>query len=73
MSKLTPVRRRDLIRRLRKLGFGGPYSDSGHQYMVKEGLSVRIPNPHHGERISVGLLAEILKKAKIDRDEWLSA
>jgi hypothetical protein len=41
--------------------------------MVKEGLSVRIPNPHHGERISVGLLAEILKKAKIDRDEWLSA
>ena len=44
--------------------------------MVKEmaegRLYVTIPNPHHGEDIGVGLLAEILRKAKISRIEWFS-
>ena len=44
--------------------------------MVKEmtegRLYVTIPNPHHGEDIGVGLLVEILRKAKISREEWFS-
>jgi len=31
-----------------------------------------LPNPHHGEKISVDLLTEILRKAKISRTEWIS-
>ena len=39
--------------------------------MKRDAILVIIPNPHGGE-ISVGLLSEILRKAKISRDEWLS-
>jgi predicted RNA binding protein YcfA (HicA-like mRNA interferase family) len=35
-------------------------------------LYVTVPNPHHVSDIGVGLLAEILRKAKISREEWLS-
>jgi predicted RNA binding protein YcfA (HicA-like mRNA interferase family) len=77
LSRLVPVSRNELIRRLKKLDFEGPYPGSGHAYMVRElsgkRLYVKIPNPHHGEDIGVGLLAEILRKAEISREEWLSA
>lgn len=72
MSKLVPVSRRELIRRLNKLGFKGPYPGSGHSYMVREHLYVKVPNPHHGEEIGASLLAEILRKAKISREEWFA-
>jgi hypothetical protein len=41
--------------------------------MVKGDLLLMLPNPHHGEKIGVNLLLEILRKGKISRDEWLSS
>jgi len=73
LSKLIPVSRRELIRRLNKLGFEGPFPGSGHSYMVREHLYAKIPNPHRGEEIGACLLAEILRRAKISREEWLSS
>ena len=77
MSKLIPVSRNELLKRLRELGFEGPYPGSGHAYMVRElsgrRLYVKIPNPHHGDDIGAGLLAEMLRKAEISREEWFSA
>ncbi len=35
-------------------------------------LYVKIPNPHHGDDIGAGLLAEILRKAEISREELFS-
>ena len=35
--------------------------------MFKGDLLLMLPNPHHGEKISVHLLSEILRKAKISR------
>lgn len=37
--------------------------------MVREGLRVRILNPHQGD-ISQNLLGRILQQARILRDEW---
>jgi len=34
MSRWTPCKRPDFVRRLRKLGFDGPYSGTRHQFMV---------------------------------------
>jgi len=67
---LKSVKRRDLIRRLRELGFTGPYSGSKHQFMARGLLKLRIPNPHEGE-ISAALLREILRQAGISPDDWL--
>ncbi len=71
MSKLIPVPRRELIRRLKKMGFTGPYTGSDHDYMVRDGVYVSIPNPL-GSDISVKLLSIILKQGNISRNEWLS-
>lgn len=77
MSRLVPVSRQELIRRLKKLGFEGPYPGSGHAYMVKklaEGrIYVTVPNPHHGKDIGVEILAQLLRESDIRREEWLSA
>ena len=73
MSKLTPVSREELIRRLKKLGFEGPYSGGKHPHMERGTIVVMIPNPHHGEDVGVNLLQKILRRAGISRDEWLSA
>jgi predicted RNA binding protein YcfA (HicA-like mRNA interferase family) len=69
MPTFGPIKRPDLIRYLRELGFEGPFFGSRHQYMVKDDITVRIPN-HHKRDISKGLVAEILRQAGIDRDEW---
>ena len=69
-NRLTPVSRRELIKRLSKLGFVGPYPGADHEYMSRGILEVRIPNPHGGD-ISVDLLQRIIKRAGISREEWL--
>ena len=70
--KLSPVSRQELIRRLRSLGWSGPFSGTKHQHMVKGNIQLTIPNPH-GEAIGVGLLKMLLNEAGISRDEWLRA
>ena len=72
-NKLTPISRRELIRRLRKLGFDGPFPGSKHDVMARSDDSVVIPNSHRGEDIGVDLLIKILKQAGISRDDWLDA
>jgi len=68
-NKLVPVSRRELIKRLSKLGFVGPYPGADHEYMSRGLVETRIPNPH-GNNISVDLLQRILKRAGISREEW---
>lgn len=46
MPKLTPLPRRILIKKLRKLGFLGPFSATRHEYMKRGGEKIFIPNPH---------------------------
>jgi predicted RNA binding protein YcfA (HicA-like mRNA interferase family) len=73
LNKLTPVSRRDLIKRLRKLGFDGPYPGSKHEVMAKGDISIIIPNSHRGEDISISLIARILKQASLSRQDWLDS
>lgn len=60
---------RKLVQKFRKLGFDGPYPSGRHLFMVKGASKVHIPNPH-GEDISKGLVAEILRQADISNEEW---
>jgi predicted RNA binding protein YcfA (HicA-like mRNA interferase family) len=69
MPAFGPIDRRKLIAALRTAGFSGPYSGTDHQFMVRDELAVRIPNPH-GSDIGRNLLSEILKQAGISRKEW---
>lgn len=69
MPELKPIKRKELIRYLKKLGFEGPFSGGKHQYMIKENMRLTIPNPHQKE-ISSSLLSRILHQAKISREDW---
>ena len=44
MSPWKPCKRRDFIRRLRKLGFDGPYSGTRHQFMIHGQNRMAIPS-----------------------------
>jgi len=72
MPRLTPVSWNALVKRLRELGFEGPYAGGKHPQMRRGALTVIIPNPHDGD-IGVGLLARLLRQAELSRDEWLGS
>ena len=69
MPRLGPIKRQDLIRYLKQLGFEGPYSGGKHPFMLKGDRTLRIPNPHRSE-IGVSLLTRILRQSGIEKSEW---
>ena len=72
MSRLTPVSRAELVRRLGVLGFEGPFLGGRHNFMVRGEVRLIVPNPHRSQ-IGLDLLARILRQAGGDRDAWLGA
>ncbi|OPY48864.1 MAG: YcfA-like protein [Methanosaeta sp. PtaU1.Bin112] len=69
-NRLVPVSRKELIKRLRKLGFSGPFKGKKHQFMFRGDIKLRLPNPHNQD-IDSNLLAQILQQAQITHKEWL--
>ena len=69
MPQFGPIKRNELVRYLKQLGFEGPYSGGKHQFMTKGDRTLRIPNPHRSD-IGRELLARILRQAGVPRDEW---
>ena len=73
MSQWVPCKRRLFIRRLRKLGFDGPYSGTRHQFMVYEGHRMSVPsNAEYSVpqlRMMLSEVAEIIGRSVLV-DEW---
>ncbi len=72
MPPFGPIKRRDLIEALRRLGFTGPYAGGKHQFMSRSSLRVRLPNPHRAD-VGKRLLGKILREADVDRKSWEDA
>ena len=64
-----PIKRRELIRRLRDFGFYGPFPGKRHEQMRKGQHTIPIPNPH-GSDLDWTLVKRILNQAGIDTAEW---
>ncbi len=75
MSRWTPCKRREFIRRLRVLGFDGPFSGTRHQFLVYGENRLTIPS---NEEYSVPQLKMMLHEIqviigrKISLREWES-
>jgi hypothetical protein len=73
VSRWTPCRRADFIRRLAKLGFNGPYSGTRHQFMTMGQRRLAIPS--NGE-YSVGQVRFMIREVElilgrtISQDDW---
>lgn len=72
MPGLNPVSRRELVRKLKGLGFEGPFPGGKHQWMRRGGLRLTIPNPHRSA-IDPGFVRRILRLAGITLEEWMKA
>ena len=71
MSKLSPLKPMQVIRKLRKLGFVGPVPGGRHVRMVRTQTGQIIPVPMHGDKdVSVGLIRAIIREAGITPEEW---
>lgn len=71
-SKIGPLSWDELIRRLRRCGFEGPFKGGKHPYMIRGALVLTVPNPHPRE-ISTDLVHRIIRQAGITREEWLES
>ena len=75
MSRWTPCKRRDFIKKLRRLGFDGPFSGSRHQFMVFGDNRLTIPS---NDEYSVAQLRMMIREVEeiiirpISLDEWVS-
>lgn len=73
MSQWQPCKRRAFIKKLRSLGFDGPYAGSRHHFMVYKNHRMSIPS---NLEYSVPQLRMMLNEVKsiVDRsisvDEW---
>ena len=73
MAGWRPLKRRDFIRKLRALGFDGPYSGTRHQFMTLGSNRQTIPtNTEYSVpqiRMLVRQVEEIIER-KINLENW---
>ena len=67
----TPIKCAELVRRLRELGWEGPWQKGKHPFMVRAGVRLTIPNPHRGD-IDWSLTRRLLEQARITKEKWES-
>ena len=76
MSRWTPCKRSEFIRKLRKLGFDGPYSGTRHQFMIHSQLRLAIPtNPEYSVpqlRMMIREVEAILGRA-VSLEDWIAS
>jgi hypothetical protein len=73
VSRWTPCKRREFIRRLRLLGFDGPFSGTRHQFLVHEENRLAIPSNDEYSvpqlRLMLREVSTILRR-EISLEEW---
>jgi predicted RNA binding protein YcfA (HicA-like mRNA interferase family) len=71
MSKLLPEKPNEVIRKLRALGYEGPFSGGRHVFMRHPKTRHKIPVPYHkGKDIPKGTIREIIKELGITVKMW---
>lgn len=70
MTKLIPISGKKLCKIIEKLGFEKIYGKGSHiRFRHPDGRRTVVP-VHSNEEIGIGLLNEILKQIKLDREEF---
>lgn len=73
MSRWTPCKRNEFIRRLRKVGFDGPYSGARHQFMIYRQCRLTVPS---NQEFSVPQLRMMIREVEailgcsVTAEEW---
>jgi hypothetical protein len=73
MAGWHPLKRREFIRKLRALGFDGPYSGARHQFLIFRSHRQTIPSNTEYSLPQLRMLVrqvEAIIERKISPDEW---
>ncbi len=72
MSRWTPCKRRDFIKKLIRLGFEGPYSGTRHQFLVYEQKRLAIPSNAEYSVLQLRMLREtaVILGREITLQDW---
>lgn len=73
MSRWTPCKRRDFIRRLKQLGFDGPFAGTRHQFMIYGQHRLAIPSNAEYSVAQLGFMlreVEGILNREIAVEEW---
>lgn len=74
MPRVVPITRREFIRRLRLLGFEGPYSGGKHDFMRRPSDSVKLALPRDDAKsreIGVELQKRVLREIGASTAQWM--
>ena len=72
MPRLSPERPQVVVRKLRQLGYEGPFGGGKHVFMRHPTTRKKISIPwHQGRDIPVGTLRAILRQVEVSPEEWL--
>mgnify|MGYP001578282975 CR=1 FL=1 len=70
MTKLVPISGKELCKILKKLGFKKIHGKGSHiRFKHSDGRRTVVPI-HSNEDLGIGLLNEILKQVKLNRDDY---
>jgi hypothetical protein len=75
MAAWRPVKRRDFVRKLRALGFDGPFSGTRHQFMVWGQHRQTVPSNAEFSVPQLRLLirqVEFILQRPVSLEEWTS-
>jgi hypothetical protein len=73
MAAWRPLKRREFVRKLRALGFDGPFSGTRHQFMVLKQHRQTIPTNSEYSVPQIRMLlrqVESILERKLTLDEW---
>ncbi len=73
MPRIPSLKPREVVKKLRKIGFNPHHQVGSHLTMKHEKTGRRAVVPMHLNDIKKGTLAAILREAEIDRNEFLKA
>jgi predicted RNA binding protein YcfA (HicA-like mRNA interferase family) len=74
MGRLSGFKYREVVRRLRALGFAFDRHAAGsHEIWRHTTSGIKLTIPHHAEDMAEGTLRAILREAQIDVDAFLKA
>ena len=74
MPRMVPISRKELIHRLKKLGFDGPFGGRRHDFMVRDTDQYRLPLPRKDAKnreIGVGLQKRIINEVAVTARQWM--
>jgi len=71
MPKIPPHKPREVIKKLKKVGFYVDHHTGGHAILYKEGHPFPVPVPTHNKDLKKGTLHGIIRRADLTPKEFL--